>query len=375
MAKELTVTKENIPIYKIIIENSYDQLPSALQSFDTHKKKICIVTDGIVGSIYESQVKEILTKIAKKVVTFTFPAGEKQKSLDTVKGLYEFLILNKFDRKDIIVALGGGVVGDLAGYTAATYLRGIDFIQLPTSLLAQVDSSIGGKTGVDFDQYKNMVGAFHQPQLVYMNLDTLNTLNSREYYSGLGEILKHGLIKDENYYVWLLEHMVEIYDKDLEVLEEMIFKSCQIKKAVVEADPEEKGERALLNFGHTIGHAIEKLMNFELLHGECIAIGCVAAAHISWKKGYIEEDEFLEIRDMFVGFHLPITISGISIDQIMETMKSDKKMECGELKFILLQEVGNAIIDKTVSEEELRNGISYIYYEEDENQGVFNHEE
>lgn len=366
MAKELIVKKNQVPLYKIIIENSYDNLPLALQPFDLSKKKICIVTDDTVGPIYSSSVKEILINLAKEVLIFQFPAGEKNKNLDTVTNLYEFLILNKFDRKDMIVALGGGVVGDLAGYAAATYLRGIDFIQLPTTLLSQVDSSIGGKTGVDFKQYKNMVGAFHQPVLVYMNLNTLNSLNEREYFSGLGEILKHGLIKDEDYYVWLLEHIMEIHDRELLVLEDMIYRSCQIKKAVVEADPEEKGERALLNFGHTIGHAIEKLKNFKLRHGECVALGSVAAGYISWQKGYIEEDEFLEMRDMFVGFQLPITVSGISIDQVIEIMKSDKKMESGQLKFILLHDIGNAVIERNISEEELRNGISYICYEENE---------
>lgn len=178
------------------------------------------------------------------------------------------------------------MVGDLTGYAAATYLRGIDFIQIPTSLLSQVDSSIGGKTGVDFDSYKNMVGAFHMPKLVYMNLSVLKTLSNRQFCSGMGEIIKHGLIKNANYFTWLKENEAQIAALDLPTVGEMIYESNVVKKNVVENDPTEKGERALLNFGHTLGHAIEKYMNFEFLHGECVLIGCALASIISYKKEY-----------------------------------------------------------------------------------------
>lgn len=222
---------------------------------------------------------------------FIFPAGEESKTLATVENLYEFLIQNKFERRDMLAALGGGVVGDLTGFTAATYLRGIDFIQIPTSLLAQVDSSIGGKTGVDFRAYKNMVGAFHQPKLVYSCAETLKTLTEQQYISGLGEIIKHGLIKDIAYYHWLKEHKEAILSRDTQTMIEMIEVSCRIKKEVVENDPEEAGERALLNFGHTLGHAVEKLMNFTMLHGECVAVGMHGAAwHFKRKKYDLRRD-------------------------------------------------------------------------------------
>lgn len=360
MAKRLRVHQNEEVIYEIVIEHSFERLLEELQPFNIKERKLCIVTDSIVGGIYAPSLLADLKKVSKQAELFTFEAGEKNKNLDTVKNLYEFLILNKFDRKDLLIALGGGVVGDLTGYAAATYLRGIDFIQLPTSLLSQVDSSIGGKTGVDFDSYKNMVGAFHQPKLVYMNIDALKTLDEREYFSGMGEILKHGLIKDDAYYGWVLEHMSEIQEKEPEVLEEMIYRSCLIKKYVVERDPKEQGERALLNFGHTLGHSIEKYMNFHLLHGECVALGAVAATYISKLRGYLKEDEFLEIRDMFVGFQLPITISNIDIDSVIQLTQSDKKMEAGALKFILLESVGNAVIDKTVTEAELKEALTYI---------------
>lgn len=269
----------------------------------------------------------------------------------------------------MLVALGGGVVGDLAGYTAATYLRGIDFIQIPTTLLSQVDSSIGGKTGVDFDCYKNMVGAFHQPKMVYMNINTLKTLEDEQFFCGMGEILKHGLIRDADYYEWTIEHMSEIGERDLPVLKTMISASCEIKRAIVEKDPTEKGERALLNFGHTLGHAIEKLMDFRLLHGQCVALGTVAAAYISYKRGLLSAEEFFEIRDMNVGFDLPISFSGLDIEEIITVTKSDKKMEAGKIKFVLLKGIGHAFVDKTVTDDEMRDALNYLNAETEENYG------
>ena len=297
---------------------------------------------------------------------YEFPAGEKSKTLDTVKSIYTFLIEEKFDRKDLLIALGGGVVGDITGYAAATYLRGIDFVQIPTTLLAQSDSSIGGKTGVDFDGYKNMVGAFYMPKLVYMNISVLKQLDDRQFYSGFAEVMKSALIKDAMFYEWLLEHMYEIHDRDSEVLEEMVMRSCTVKKLVVEKDPTEKGDRALLNFGHTVGHAIEKYKNFEMLHGECVALGMVAAAFLSWKHNWLSMEEYYEVRDMLVPFQLPISIDDIDPYEILRLTKSDKKMEGGQIKFVLLKKVGKAVIDKTITEEELLGAINEIYFSDED---------
>jgi 3-dehydroquinate synthase len=370
MGKRLTIHGQNkkVELYDIVIEQSFDKLPDELEKFELKNKKLCIVTDSNVYTLYAKQLEDILSKAGGKVIVFSFPAGEASKNLDTVRNLYEKLILEKFDRKDMLVALGGGVVGDLTGFAAATYLRGIDFIQVPASLLSQVDSSIGGKTGVDFDAYKNMVGAFHQPKLVYMNLEVLKTLEHKQFYSGMGEILKHGLIKNEGYYIWLIEHLYEIYEKDMDTLEEMVYESCLVKSAVVEKDPTEQGDRALLNFGHTIGHAIEKLKNFELQHGECVALGSVAASYISWKRGYLTKEEFYEIRDMYVAFHLPITVTGLNPSDVLEATKIDKKMQSGQIKFILLKKMGKAMIDKTVTDEEMLEAIQFINFDEDENE-------
>lgn len=248
----------------------------------------------------------------------------------------------------------------MAGFAAATYLRGIDFIQVPTTLLAMADSSIGGKTGVDFMTYKNMVGAFHQPKLVYMNLSVLKTLPKREFNSGMSEIIKHGLIKDAAYYRWLRENQEKIRSLDYETLKQMVVRSCMIKKSVVEADPKEKGDRALLNFGHTIGHAIEKLLDFRLLHGECIAAGMAAAGYISYKRGFIGKTDLEDLTGLIKSFDLPVSISGISPEEIYETTKLDKKMQSDKIKFILLKEIGKAIIDLTVSKDEMTEAIQYI---------------
>lgn len=358
--KQLTVKREGLFDYKIVWEENFSQLPALLKDLEFSGRKACIVTDSNVEQLYLAEVLEACREIFSKVTSFVFPAGEAQKNLDTVKNLYTHLIEEHFDRRDLLIALGGGVVGDLTGFAAATYLRGIDFIQIPTTLLAQVDSSIGGKTGVDFDQYKNMVGAFHHPRLVYMNMNTLKTLPDEQFSCGMGEVLKTALIRDESFYGWVIVHMTEINDRVYPVLVKMIQKCCDIKRKIVEADPDEKGERAVLNLGHTIGHAIEKLKDFQMHHGQCVALGTVAAAYISFKRGNLSTEEFYEIRDMNVGFDLPIYFDGLNPEEILAATKSDKKMENGAIKFVLLDSMGHAVVDRTVTDEELLEAINFI---------------
>lgn len=365
MNSRLNILYNRKPCYDIVFSVDFQDLAQELETLEIQEKKVCVVTDSHVASLYGDEIMGILKGICKRNVLFSFPAGEESKTLDTVKDIYTFLIGEKFDRKDLLIALGGGVVGDITGFTAATYLRGIDFVQIPTSLLAQADSSIGGKTGVDFDGFKNMVGAFYMPRLVYMNVGVLKTLDDRQFFSGFAEIMKHGLIKDACFYEWLLDHMYEICDRDTDTLLEMVEQSCNIKKLVVEKDPTEKGERALLNFGHTIGHAIEKARNFSLTHGECVALGAVAAAFISWKHELLSMEEYYEIRDMFVPFNLPISIEDIDPNEILSLTKSDKKVEGDSIKFVLLKKVGKALIDRTVTDEDILNAISEIHYVED----------
>lgn len=367
MSKVIPVLKDGRECYKIYIESSFDMLKTAILSeLSLQGRKICIVTDSNVAPLYLDAVKDIFEKTCSKVISYTMTAGEENKTLDVVRDIYKVLIEERFDRKDTLVALGGGVVGDLTGYTAATYLRGVDFIQIPTTLLSQTDSSIGGKTGVDFDSYKNMVGAFHMPRMVYMNMSTLDTLPGRQFASGMAEVLKHGIIKNARFYEWLIDNFNEINDRDKDVLEEMIYQSCLVKKNVVEKDPTEQGDRALLNFGHTLGHAIEKYKNFELFHGECVALGCICAAIISFRRQLISAEECYEIRDMFMPFGLPISIEDIDADRIIELTKSDKKADGGTIKFILLKKVGKAFIDRTVTEDEMRAALNEINFSYDD---------
>ncbi len=366
MSQRINILYNKKPCYDIVITKGFEEINNELNVLEVTSKKICIITDSQVGPIYSDTLKKIIEPSCFQVNTFIIPAGEANKNLDTVKSIYEYLIQEKFGRKDMLIALGGGVVGDITGYVAATYLRGIDYIQIPTTLLSQNDSSIGGKTGVDFNGFKNMVGAFKMPRLVYMNLETLSTLDDRQYFSGFAEVMKHGLIKDAAFYTWLIENMYEICERDFDVVEEMIVRSCSIKKAVVEKDPTEQGERALLNFGHTIGHAIEKAKNFELTHGECISLGAVAAAYISWKRNLLSMEEYYEVRDMYVPFYLPISIDNINPDEILALTKSDKKAQNGTIKFVLLKKIGKAIIDDTVTDEEILAAIKEIYFNEEE---------
>ncbi len=361
MAKTIPVMCNGKLSYSIEIRQDFSDLIVALLQLNyDESKKVCIVSDTNVAPLYLAELEGLLKSTFDIVTNFVFEAGEASKNMETVQQLYEHLIINGYDRHDFMIALGGGVVGDLTGFAAATYLRGIDFVQVPTSLLAQVDSSIGGKTGVDFKQYKNMVGAFHQPRLVYMNLSVLNSLPKRQLSAGAAEILKHGLIKDKSYFDWMNRNQKKIFDLKFDILEEMIYRSCNIKKDVVEHDPTEKGERALLNFGHTIGHAIEKLSDFTLIHGECVSIGMVVAAYLSMKRGDISKSEFAYIQDTLCKFDLPLNVSNQKPEDIHMTSKSDKKMKAGKINFILLQTLGHAYMYQDLSDDEILNAIWYV---------------
>ena len=357
---KLMVKREGDFSYPIYFENDFENLLPAMKQEGLDRKKICIVTDTHVGPLYLEKVKALLSQQASEVSSFCFEAGEKNKNLETVQKLYEILIQNGLDRKSLLVALGGGVVGDLTGFAAATYLRGIDFIQIPTTVLAQVDSSVGGKTGVDFLQYKNMVGAFHQPRLVYMVLKTLKTLPSQEFACGMGEILKTGLICDGDFYRFVLESSEAIRSMEPSILAKMVRRCCEIKAEVVERDPKEQGERALLNLGHTVGHAIEKRMDFRVLHGQCVGLGLIAAAVISKNRGLLNQEEYESIRRGCSLYGLPLSVKGLSEQEILMATKKDKKMENGAIKFILMNGIGHSFIDPTVTDEELLEGIREI---------------
>lgn len=360
MNNQLSVHQNGEPIYDIFFANDFDSLPGLLARQGIADKRVCIVTESNVAPLYLEAIKSQLRGKCKEIISVIFDAGEENKNLDTVKCIYEKLIQARFDRKDMLIALGGGVTGDITGFTAATYLRGIDFVQIPTSLLAQVDSSIGGKTGVDFDSYKNMVGAFHMPKLVYINVSTLNTLSDEQFVSGMGEIIKHGLIKDKEYFNWLMLNKKAILDKKPDILMEMIHVSCNIKRLVVENDPTEKGERALLNFGHTLGHAIERYLDLKLSHGACVGIGCCLAAKISRDKGDISQMDLETIVSAFDLFGFP-TLKDYPVDaeKVIEYTRNDKKMVGDRIKFILLHDIGDAYINMDVSAEDMKKAFAF----------------
>lgn len=362
--QRLTVHLNEEPVYDIVLTSSFDGLKTELEQLGCKNKKLCIVTDSNVASLYLNEIQSILSTVCRQVTTCIFPAGEEYKNLDTVRGIYEHLIQNRYDRKDYLVALGGGVVGDLCGFTAATYLRGVGFIQIPTTLLSQVDSSIGGKTGVDFDSYKNMVGAFHMPKLVYTNVSVLKSLPAEQFSNGMGEVIKHGLIRDRSYYHWILEHLDEILDLDPAVCRQLVCGSNRIKREVVEIDPTEQNERASLNFGHTLGHAIEKLMDLKLLHGHCVAMGALAAMSICVERGLIDQNEMEIYQQAMERCQMPMSVSGLKPEDVIAATKNDKKMEAGVIKFILLDSIGHAYIDRTVTEEEMMRALSVIMQKE-----------
>ena len=345
------------PVY---FENTFDRLCEAYGKSSIRSKRVCIVCDTNTAPYYAEAVEKAVSGSFDEVYTFAFKAGEEYKNLSSIEELYAFLLEHDFDRRDSLLALGGGVVGDMTGFAAATYKRGIPCVQVPTTLLAQVDSSIGGKTGVDFMGYKNMVGAFHMPEFVYENPTVLKTLDDDQFASGMGEVLKSALLADEEFFEWILDNMDGITDHEPQTILEMVRRTANIKLSIVERDPTEKGERALLNLGHTIGHAIEKYMDFSMPHGKCVALGCIAAAAISEKGGLPDTAELFEIRDMCVAFDLPMFADGINNDEILSITKSDKKMAAGRIRFILLDRIGHAFICDDLTDEELLAGIKFI---------------
>lgn len=324
--------------YEILIDRGLLKQAGALVSRITKAKRIAIITDSNVASLYESTLKLSLEKAGFTVFTHIFPAGESSKNLSSISEMLEFMAEKGLDRKDLVVALGGGVCGDMAGYAAASYLRGIDFVQIPTTLLAQIDSSVGGKTGVDLPQGKNLCGAFHQPILVIIDPDVLSTLSDKYFADGMGEAIKYGCIKSQG----LFEKLEKESAKDF--VEQMIFECVDIKRQVVENDEKEQGERALLNFGHTFGHAIEKFYNFRgFSHGEAISIGMVMAAKIGEEMAVTDIGTAERISRLLTKYDLPNSASA-PFEKLIVAMGADKKRDGDNINFVLLNSVGSSFI-------------------------------
>ena len=315
-------------------------------------QRCAVITDSNVGKKFAKAALKSLSASGFQPVLITVPAGEKSKRIAVVEKCYDQLAAHRLERKSFIVALGGGVVGDLAGFVAATYLRGIPFVQVPTTLLAQVDSSVGGKTGVNLKAGKNLVGAFYQPRLVLCDLDALRTLPKREYISGLAEVIKYGVIYDAVLFAQLERNLPKLLQRDAGTLAAVIARCCEIKADVVGQDETENGLRAILNFGHTIGHAIENSSGYgKFLHGEAIAIGQVAAARLSHKILGLPSGDVERIKKLFVHAGLPVKIklSAAPRKKLFAAMKLDKKVSGGEVKFVLANRIGKVVWGQKVS--------------------------
>ena len=314
-----------------------------------YSQKALIISDSNVGKIYGKVIVNILNDAGVKPILHNVPAGEGSKSLTEADELYTLAIENSLDRNSLIVALGGGVVGDLTGFIAATYMRGVPFIQIPTSLLAQVDSSVGGKVAVNHRLGKNMIGAFYQPKAVFINLKFLQSLPKREIYTGLGEIIKYGIIYDEKFFKFLEDNVDKVLNLDRTVIEHIIARSCEIKAEVVSQDEKESGMRAILNFGHTIGHTIEKETHYmRYNHGEAIAVGMKAAAAISCKLGMIDKCIFERIIRIIEAYHLPLKAEGCQVEKMIDDLFHDKKTVNGKVKWVLIDRIGHTVLRKDV---------------------------
>lgn len=313
--------------------------------------QILIVSDDRIYNLYGNTVKSSLEESNFNVSTVCVPEGEISKSLSQVEKLYALCAQLKLDRSATILGLGGGVIGDLAGFTASTYLRGVNFLLLPTTLLAQVDASIGGKVGVDLPAGKNLVGSFYQPKFVYMALETLRTLEPKQIKEGLAEVVKYGVIKDKELFCYLEKNVKKLKNLDKDTAQFIIERSVKIKRRVVEEDErEERGKRQVLNFGHTIGHAIEAATDYEeYTHGEAVSVGMVAAARISEKLDFIAKDLVERLRELLKTIGLPVKMEKVDEDKLWDVLYRDKKVRAGRLNFVLPKDLGDVFITSEVS--------------------------
>ncbi len=325
---------------------------------------ICIITDSNIPKEFINKVVKSLGKFPKeKVFTFIFEAGEKNKNLKTVDKMYQFFAENKLDRKSLVINIGGGVVTDMGGFAASTFMRGVPFINISTTLEGMVDASVGGKTGVNFGSLKNYIGTFAQPQAVIIDIDTLKTLPGRAFIQGFAEVIKHGLIADEKYFSVVSSKAIPEFSDD--ELINIIYGSVKIKAAIVTEDERETGIRKILNFGHTIGHAVESMSlksGKPLFHGEAVAIGIVAEAKISESMGMITPYEFEKIEASIANAKLPTRFTGGNYQDISKLILTDKKNQRGKVKWTLLNGIGKAEFNIEVTESFIKKGIEYVLY-------------
>jgi 3-dehydroquinate synthase len=365
-----TVTMNSVPTipvqipgeasYEIVVRPGLHSDAGALLRKLTNSKKIAIITDSTVGPLHASAVASSLKKSEFNPILATVPAGEAYKTVATIAKIYDTLLPEKLDRNTPIIALGGGVIGDMAGFAAATILRGVPLIQMPTTLLAMVDASVGGKTGVDHAVGKNLIGAFHQPIAVLIDPNVLQTLPPRELRSGLAECIKHEIIRDADGFSALEKNIHRAVSFDIEYLTELIAHNVTIKARVVEADPLERGERAHLNFGHTFGHALENVSKYSYSHGECVALGMVAASFTAMKLGMIDDASRQRIVNLIEKAKLPTRGMQLDATAVVNAMFFDKKVQSGALRLVLPDRIGHVVIRDDVPMDLLRQAVESL---------------
>lgn len=364
-SSEMTIKTVNVELgeraYPILIGNDIlSELPALVRGTGI-KGRIGIVTDTNVGPLYADRVQAPLVEAGYHMVVHAMTAGEPFKRMAAVEDICGAFLAGGLDRTSLVLALGGGVVGDVAGYAASSFMRGIPFIQIPTTIVAQVDSSVGGKTGVNHPLGKNTIGAFHQPLGVLVDMDLLQSLPDRELRAGLAEAIKHGIIADEKLFDFMEQNASAILAKESEALAVPIIRSCEIKAAVVAEDEKENGARANLNYGHTFGHAIESVTNYEqFLHGEAIAIGMVAAGALAVELGMVNTEFDARQRRIFTAYGLPVSWADLPADEILEAMGKDKKVRAGTMKFIVADRIGHVVQRTDIAEAQVRAALAAV---------------
>ncbi|ALE51995.1 3-dehydroquinate synthase [Candidatus Thioglobus autotrophicus] len=346
---ELDLGEKSYPIY--IGQGLLDQ--EKLLTNHIAGKQVMIVTNTTVAPLYLEQVKSLLGSL--NVAQVVLPDGEQYKTLDTVNLIFDALLENRFDRSCTLIALGGGVVGDMTGFAAASYQRGVSFIQIPTTLLSQVDSSVGGKTGVNHPLGKNMIGAFHQPKCVLIDVDTLDTLDDRQYAAGMAEVIKYGLLGNADFLTFLQDNIQNLMRRNKDLIIQSVYQSCTDKANIVAQDELESGKRALLNLGHTFGHAIENTLGYGVfLHGEAISVGMLMAAKLSQLAGDLSHQDVDQVQDLLEKSNLPISVDGkISASEFLSAMSVDKKVIDGNIRLILMKKLGEAYLSDYYQKEQL----------------------
>ncbi len=357
MNNELTLTiKTQSHDYPIVIGHSQQGFDFELSAYICGKQ-VLVVTNATIAPLYLDNLLDKLQGL--KVATCILPDGENYKTQESINAIYDVLMQNHFGRDCTLIALGGGVIGDMTGFAAASFMRGVNFIQIPTTLLAQVDSSVGGKTGINHPLGKNMIGAFWQPVCVLADMSTFATLPRREFCAGMAEVIKYGCIMDKAFLVWLWDNKEAINRQDKQILSQMVYHCCQYKAQVVEQDEKEQGMRAWLNFGHTFGHAIETYMGYgNWLHGEAVAVGMVQAARLSALQSMIDDKDVKQLVALLKAFELPIDAPQIDVQTALDLMGHDKKVKNGKLRFVLLETMGKAVVTDNIDIKSLHHVLS-----------------